>query len=120
VSDQRFNWAMILDLLDAFEQAGYKRGDDMHIARAVGLLWDAARIYAGEIDQPYAVPITSLVVRSLARAVAARTVAPPVGDGRAAAQLEEIRAMLAAFDWEVDDRQYAIEQIEQIVNGDDR
>jgi hypothetical protein len=38
----------------------------------------------------------------------------------AAAQLEEIRLVLEAFDWAVDDRQYALEQIDQIVNGDDR
>ncbi len=35
-----------------------------------------------------------------------------------AAQLAEIRAVLAAFDWEHDDRQYALEAIERITNGD--
>jgi hypothetical protein len=35
-----------------------------------------------------------------------------------AAQLEEIRLVLEAFDWETDDRQYALEQIDQILNGD--
>ena len=37
-----------------------------------------------------------------------------------AAQLAEIRLVFDAFDWETDDRQYALEQIEQIVNGDGR
>ena len=31
-----------------------------------------------------------------------------------AAALAEIRAVLAAFDWEFDDRQYALEHIERI------
>jgi ribosomal protein L29 len=30
-------------------------------------------------------------------------------------QLAEVRAVLAAFDWEFDDRQYALEHIERIV-----
>ena len=37
-----------------------------------------------------------------------------------AEQLEEIRLVLEAFDWETDDRQYALEQIDQIVSGGDR
>jgi hypothetical protein len=32
-------------------------------------------------------------------------------------QLAEVRAVLAAFDWEFDDRQYALERIERIVTG---
>ena len=35
-----------------------------------------------------------------------------------AEQLEEIRLVLEAFDWEADDRQYALEQIDGIVNGE--
>jgi len=34
-----------------------------------------------------------------------------------AALLAEIRAVFAAFDWESDDRQYALERIERIVDG---
>jgi hypothetical protein len=37
-----------------------------------------------------------------------------------AAQLAEVRAVLAAFDWEFDDRQLALEAIERIVAGEDR
>jgi hypothetical protein len=33
----------------------------------------------------------------------------------AAAKLDAVRAVLSAFDWERDDRQYALEQIERIV-----
>ena len=36
----------------------------------------------------------------------------------AAAQLAEIRAVFEAFEWERDDRQYALEQIDDIVNRD--
>ena len=35
----------------------------------------------------------------------------------AAVQLAEIRLVLQAFDWETDDRQYALGQIGEIVNG---
>jgi hypothetical protein len=38
----------------------------------------------------------------------------------AVAQLAEVRAVLDAFDWEHSDRQYALEQIEQIVSGDEQ
>jgi hypothetical protein len=34
----------------------------------------------------------------------------------AAAQLAQIRLVLDAFDWETDDRQYALEQIDDILN----
>ena len=32
-------------------------------------------------------------------------------------QLAEVRAVLAAFDWERDDRQYALEHIDRIAGG---
>jgi hypothetical protein len=35
-----------------------------------------------------------------------------------AEQLQEIRLVLEAFDWETDDRQYVLEQIDGIVKGD--
>ena len=116
MSDTRFRWAVIMDLLDVFEHAGYKRGDDVHTGRAIGLLFDAARIYAQELDEPEAVPATSLVVRGLAKAEAARASVVPADEASAAAQLAEIRLVLEAFDWETDDRQYALEQIDDIVN----
>ena len=38
----------------------------------------------------------------------------------AAAKLAKVRAVLVAFDWERDDRQYALEEIERIVTeGED-
>jgi hypothetical protein len=41
-------------------------------------------------------------------------------DDTAAAQLAEVRAVLGAFDWETDDRQYALEKIDGLVNGEGR
>ena len=35
-----------------------------------------------------------------------------------ARQLAQVRAVLAAFDWEHDDRQYALEHIERIAGGE--
>jgi hypothetical protein len=35
-------------------------------------------------------------------------------------RLERIRAVLAAFDWELDDRQYALEEIDRLANGEDQ
>jgi hypothetical protein len=35
-------------------------------------------------------------------------------------RLAKIRAVLAAFDWEHDDRQYALEAIERIADGEQR
>ena len=38
------------------------------------------------------------------------------GEQGPAAQFAEVRAVLEAFDWETDDRQYALEKINAIVN----
>lgn len=38
--------------------------------------------------------------------------------GQADAQLAGVRQVLGGFDWETGDRQYALEKIDQIVNGD--
>lgn len=41
---------------------------------------------------------------------------PPPGEPAAMQQLADIRLVLDAFCWETDDRQYALEQIDDIVN----
>lgn len=46
------------------------------------------------------------------------TAPPPPPAEDAAAKLAEIRLVLDAFDWETDDRQYALEQIAQIADRD--
>lgn len=44
------DWATIIELLDVLEKHGYRRGDDRHVGRAIGLLAQVARIYAGLED----------------------------------------------------------------------
>jgi hypothetical protein len=41
----------------------------------------------------------------------------PAHECQAGARLAEIRAVFEVFDWDTDDRQYALEQIEQILMG---
>jgi hypothetical protein len=41
------------------------------------------------------------------------------GNEDAAAKLDQVRAVLSAFDWEFDDRQLALEEIERIVTAED-
>lgn len=94
--DTRFGWPVILDLLDVLERAGYKRGDGVHTARAVALLWDAARVYAGELDEPEAVPAVRTVIRGLEKAEAARAAAAvPAAVTLGAAQYEVVARALA-------------------------
>lgn len=40
-----------------------------------------------------------------------------MNEDQAVRMVAEIRAIFAAFDWESDDRQYALEEIERIVEG---
>ena len=48
--------------------------------------------------------------------LAARRCRDPAWRARGHASVAEIRLVLEAFDWETDDRQYALEQIDDIVN----
>ena len=41
-----------------------------------------------------------------------------MNENDAVLMIAEIRALLAAFDWEHDDRQYALEAVERIAGGD--
>ena len=50
--DDRQTWSMIIDVLDVLEKHGYRRGDDQHTGRAVGLVGDLARIYEGTQETP--------------------------------------------------------------------
>ena len=57
--DDRQTWGLIIDVLDVLEKHGYRRGDDRHTGRAVGLVGDLARIYEGTQEAPagaYLVP----------------------------------------------------------------
>jgi hypothetical protein len=50
--DDRQTWSLIIDVLDVLEKHGYRRGDDRHTGRAVGLVGDLARIYEGTQEAP--------------------------------------------------------------------
>ena len=50
--DHRQTWGLIIDVLDVLEKHGYRRGDDRHTGRAVGLVGDLARIYEGTQEVP--------------------------------------------------------------------
>ena len=50
--DHRETWGLIIDVLDVLEKHGYRRGDDRHTGRAVGLVGDLARIYEGTQEAP--------------------------------------------------------------------
>lgn len=68
---------------------------------------------AGQLTRQY----MAMVLGELVVIDACAVIAHPVQAEPDAAQLAEIRLVLDAFDWETDDRQYALEQIDQIVNG---
>ena len=48
--EQPLTWETVIAILDLFEQAGFRRGDDAHMGRAIGLLRPLAEIYAGQRD----------------------------------------------------------------------
>jgi hypothetical protein len=64
----------------------------------------------------------SLLMRECAelRRLLGQVLAVLAGRQDGSRQLAEIRAVLAGFDWEFDDRQLALEEIERIVTGDQR
>jgi hypothetical protein len=51
-SDHRITPSLITDVLDVLHRHGYARGDDLHAARAAGLIGDLARIWDGTHDHP--------------------------------------------------------------------
>jgi hypothetical protein len=83
------------------------------LAEAHGQGREALAVYLDARDPSNPWP---LAASALART--ARQLLEIVGDLTGGArQLAEVRALLAAFDWEHDDRQYALEAIERIVTG---
>ena len=51
-SHRPVNFDLIADILDTLERHGQVRGDDQHAGRAIGLIGDLARIWAGTQDYP--------------------------------------------------------------------
>jgi LPS sulfotransferase NodH len=80
---------------------------------AAAALADFTRAAASHGQLPYDVHGLRLAIelRSLLEQLAAEKPDP------AAAQLAQIRLVLDSFDWETDDRQYALEQIDDIMRS---
>jgi hypothetical protein len=72
---------------------------------------------AGQRDVQHLPPTRLMVEVAETRHQLAQVLAVIRDQEDAAGKLAEVRAVLAAFDWESADRQYALEQIERIVTG---
>jgi hypothetical protein len=44
-------WDLVIDVFDAFERAGFHRGDDRHVSAATGYLLPLVELYSGERDE---------------------------------------------------------------------
>lgn len=51
VGADRFTWGLIVDVFDAIEKAGYRKGDDQHTGRAIGMLGDLVDTYEGRDER---------------------------------------------------------------------
>ena len=87
---------------------------------AAAVLADFGRYASGEVFS--ANGIADWQTAALRLAAELRSVLDQLGSETpgAAEQLAAIRAIFDVFDWETDDRQYALEAIEQILLGDDQ
>lgn len=56
----RFTWGLIIDVFDVLERHGFRRGDDQHTGRAVGLVRDLALVYVGEREHPVGATVVEL------------------------------------------------------------
>ena len=45
-------WGLVVDVFDVLERAGYHRGDDQHVGRAIGMLYDLVAVYQGREVTP--------------------------------------------------------------------
>ena len=91
--DKRQTWGLIIDVLDVLEKHGYRRGDDQHTGRAVGLVGELARIYEGTQEAPagtYLVPEPRQAGPDQAR--------PAAGQNAEAIAAAGMPAILAALD----------------------
>ena len=44
-------WDLVIDVFDAFERAGFHRGDDRHVAAATACLLPLMELFSGETDE---------------------------------------------------------------------
>ena len=95
--DTRFSWAVIMDLLDFLEHAGYKRGDDIHTGRAIALLWDAAWTTRASSTSRRRSPLSGWWSGASEGRGGACRCRDSAGEPAAMQQLAEIRLVLDAF-----------------------
>ncbi len=50
--DSRMTWGLVIDVLGVLDRHGYQRADNTHTGRAIGLLFDLARVYEGSREAP--------------------------------------------------------------------
>jgi hypothetical protein len=89
--NDRLTWGLIHEVLDdVLERHGYRRGDSLHTARAIGLIGDVARIYEGTVDAS----------RSGHVQVPSSQPAEPLPPGQPAVivSVGQVKALLAALD----------------------
>lgn len=43
----RFTWGFVVDVFDALERNGFRKGDDVHTGKAIGLLYGLVETYEG-------------------------------------------------------------------------
>jgi hypothetical protein len=90
---------------------------DQRVTNAREYIGYARHIKVADLPYPALMRLAAELRRQLGQVldVVTETEADPA-EGRLAA----IRAVFARFDWEFDDRQYALEEIERIAGGDDQ
>jgi hypothetical protein len=76
---ERFTFGLIADVFATLTAYGYRRGDNLHVGRAVGLLMDLTETYEGR-DEPRHVVTTTMPPKPLT----ARSSAPVDRSERAA------------------------------------
>ena len=100
--EDRFTWGLILDVLDVLERHGYRKYDNQHTGRAIGVMFDLAHVYEGArethpdpvVPSPHPGP------------------APPVAEADQAAVVltpADALTVFAAMDIAADDKRYRIE-----------
>ena len=99
-TDHRATPGLIHEVLDALERHGYYRSDDLHAARAIGLIGDLACIYEGTQDHP---------VHSFMVPPSAPAYPEPGNPGTATLTRDDASTVFAALDIAADDKRYRVE-----------
>ncbi len=92
----------------------------MRLARHLRYVLDELGDEAAAAREPRAAPELAIDLAEEVTEERAAEIREALDRGVAVQQLAEVRALLEAFDWETGDRQYALEHIDDIVNGRSR